>query len=540
VADSATNIPAVKGSVPSVPRDTEEGRAFLQARLMLINKIGFFITLFFAVVGLAARLALPFNDTSWPLFGVVMQLSGLVVHGSAWLITRRGRYSAGVLALIDSAAASFAALGVIMMCASIPPYGRPDLLAVYNVSQILGLRVAVVPSTVKRSVFITAIAQIMLATFSYLYYRAHSDFHPEFGPVTFAVMSLVFSLAMMAVAVVATWTIYGLRKKIRETAQLGQYTLEERIGQGGMGIVYRAHHAMLRRPTAVKLLLPDQAGEHNIRRFEREVQMTSMLTHPNTIAIYDFGRTPDGIFYYAMEYLEGIDLQNLIEHDGPQPEGRVIHVLEQVCGALGEAHGIGLIHRDIKPANIFLCERGGVADVAKILDFGLVKSMEQSADPGITAVGQIAGTPLYMPPEAMVAPERTDARSDLYGLAAVGYFLLTGTPVFEGRTVVEVGAQHLHSPPVRPSQRLGRPVSPDLEDALLACLEKDPAQRPADARTFAARLARCRSASAWSSDEGRAWWQQRGRDIHARAYRLDRSTSGPRELTIDVAARAGR
>jgi eukaryotic-like serine/threonine-protein kinase len=306
-----------------------------------------------------------------------------------------------------------------------------------------------------------------------------------------------------------------------------------------MGVVYRAHHALLKRPTAVKLLLPDHAGEHNIARFEREVQMTSVLTHPNTIAIYDFGRTPEGVFYYAMEYLEGIDLQNLVEHDGPQPEGRVIHVLQQVCGALGEAHGIGLIHRDIKPANIFLCERGGLADVAKVLDFGLVKSMDQSVAPALTAVDQITGTPLYMPPEAMVSPERTEARSDLYALAAVGYFLLTGTPVFEGRTVVEVGAQHLHSPPVRPSQRLGRPVSPDLEDALLAALEKDPGQRPADAKAFAARLARCRSGPTWSSDEGRVWWEQRGREVRARAHRPAQIAAGHRELTIDVAGRVG-
>jgi hypothetical protein len=529
----------VKRPVPSAPRNTEEGRAYLQARLALINKIGFFITLFFAVIGLAARAALPFNETSWPLSAVVMQLSGLVVHGSAWLATRRGRHSAGVLAAIDTAAASFASLALIMVCSTIPPFGRPDLLAVYNVSQILSLRVALVPSTVRRTVLITAIAQVMLAVFAYFYYRAHADFHPEFGPVTFATMSVVFSLAMMVVAIVATRTMYGLRKKIRETAQLGQYTLEERIGQGGMGVVYRAHHALLKRPTAVKLLLPDHAGEHNIARFEREVQMTSVLTHPNTIAIYDFGRTPEGVFYYAMEYLEGIDLQNLVEHDGPQPEGRVIHVLQQVCGALGEAHGIGLIHRDIKPANIFLCERGGLADVAKVLDFGLVKSMDQSVAPALTAVDQITGTPLYMPPEAMVSPERTEARSDLYALAAVGYFLLTGTPVFEGRTVVEVGAQHLHSPPVRPSQRLGRPVSPDLEDALLAALEKDPGQRPADAKAFAARLARCRSGPTWSSDEGRVWWEQRGREVRARAHRPAQIAAGHRELTIDVAGRVG-
>src|SRR6185503_3012449 len=211
--------------------------------------------------------------------------------------------------------------------------------------------------------------------------------------------------------------------EVRDARRLGRYTLLEKIGEGGMGAVYSVRHAMLRRPTAMKLLPPQKFGAQNVARFEREVQLTARLTHPNTIRIFDYGRTPDGIFYYAMEYLDGANLAEVIAEGGPMPAGRVIHILDQVAGALTEAHGIGLIHRDVKPANIILTEQGGVPDVAKILDFGLVKEMgETGADP-LTHADTLTGTPMYMSPEAIAAPDQVDARADLYALGAVGYYL---------------------------------------------------------------------------------------------------------------------
>src|SRR5262249_48078695 len=236
------------------------------------------------------------------------------------------------------------------------------------------------------------------------------------------------------------------------------------------------------------------------------VQITSQLNHPNTVAIYDYGRTPEGVFYYAMEYLDGIDLQSLIEQYGPQPVPRVIRILSQVCGSLYEAHSLGLVHRDIKPANIMLNRRGGEPDVVKVLDFGLVKALDDEKKAGMTQQNSLTGTPLYMSPEAIQLPNSVDARSDLYAVGAVGYFLLTGQAVFQAENVMELCQQHLSGIPVPPSQRTSTPIPSGLENALLSCLEKSRAKRPQTARDLAVRLSHCVEASQWSIEEADAWW----------------------------------
>ncbi len=288
---------------------------------------------------------------------------------------------------------------------------------------------------------------------------------------------------------------------------MGQYTLEEKVGEGGMGVVYRARHSRLKRPTAVKLLSPTKVGPQTVERFEREVQITARLTHPNTVAVFDYGRTLDGVFYYAMEYLEGLPLEKLVAEDGPQPPGRVVRILRQVAGALAEAHALGLVHRDIKPANVILCERGGMPDVAKVLDFGLVKDQALPEAAALTQSNVIIGTPLYMAPEALASPQRVGPRTDLYALGAVGYFLLTGSPVFTGNTV-EVLGHHLHTSPVRPSERLGRALPSHLEEVVLSCLEKDPDRRPRDARALDHAL-EAAGVEGWTDDDARAWWTAR-------------------------------
>jgi len=325
--------------------------------------------------------------------------------------------------------------------------------------------------------------------------------------------------------------IYGLRVEMREALRLGQYVLEEKIGEGGMGEVYRARHGMMRRPTALKLLRAGREREVDVARFEREVQLTARLTHPNTITIFDYGRTGDGVFYYAMELLDGANLQRIVEISGPQSESRVVRVLELACGALSEAHALGLIHRDIKPANIVLCTHGGEHDVVKVLDFGLVKELAVEGDASVTVASTLIGTPLYMAPEAIIDAGSADARSDLYALGAVAYFLLAGDEVFRGKTVVEVLSQHLHQEPAPLSER-GVTVSPELEAIVRACLAKKPADRPASALELRRRL-QALAIDAWDEDKARAWWLE-----HQPA--VDRAAKGSigRARTVDIDARS--
>jgi serine/threonine-protein kinase len=273
---------------------------------------------------------------------------------------------------------------------------------------------------------------------------------------------------------------------------------------------------MLRRGTAVKLLPPEKAGEQAVARFEREVQLTARLTHPNTVTVFDYGRTPEGVFYYAMELLDGASLEDVVALDGAQPPGRVIHILQQVAGALSEAHSINLIHRDVKPANIFLCEQGGEPDVPKVLDFGLVKEVSEGGGVGLTQADAITGTPLYMSPESIRAPGSMDGRSDLYALGAVGYYLLTGDHVFKGDTLVEVCGHHLHTTPQAPSERLGSTVPEDLEVLLLECLEKEPSKRPETAAALRRRLQRCRASGEWDGERARRWWRDNSAGIRKR------------------------
>jgi serine/threonine-protein kinase len=290
--------------------------------------------------------------------------------------------------------------------------------------------------------------------------------------------------------------------------KLGQYQIENKIGEGGNGTVFRARHALLRRPTALKLMHPAFASSDAARtRFEHEVRLTSALSHPNTIAIYDFGRTPDGTLYYAMELLEGMTLDRIVQIGGALPAGRVIHLLEQACGSLAEAHSKGLIHRDIKPSNLIACERGGLVDVLKVVDFGLVKEMAE-ADGNLTQANVLIGTPFFMAPETIRSAGAASPRSDLYALGAVAYYLLTGRHVFEGASAVEICAAHLSQQPVPPSAMSSVAVSADLESLILRCLAKDPNDRFASAAELRSALLACAAAGSWREEDARRWWAE--------------------------------
>ena len=543
--------PRQRFSFGTVPQTPEESRAFLQHRLALLGKWTFLLTLASFVVTSTVFLAIIHAmGVQWapePLGFIPLLIS--LKFAALWAVCghRRIALPHSLLLVIDAGMAFGLGAGFSLASSSVP-MPAPWLIAVVAFTQVAFMRTVFIPSTAARTAWISAVACAPVITAAYL----HAQWHPappldpalhlnpalHLSPALATGFATVFCAMSIVVAATASHLIYGLRQKAREAAQLGQYTLLEKIGEGGMGAVYKARHALLRRPTAIKLLLPGHTGERDLARFEQEVQLTSQLTHQNTIAIYDYGHTPDGVFYYAMEYLEGVTLEDLVEAEGHQPPGRVIHVLAQVCGALAEAHAIGLIHRDVKPANILLCERGGVCDVVKVVDFGLVKDMRGGGGPGLSVADTLTGTPFYLSPEAIRSPEGIDARADLYAVGAVGYFLLTGKVVFEGTSIIDVCSQHLHAAPVPPSERLGDPLPDDLSAVILRCLQKDRAARPMDALALRDALLRCRDAGSWAEEEARAWWElHRARTGEREDGPGERPAKGARQVSIDVRGR---
>jgi serine/threonine-protein kinase len=341
----------------------------------------------------------------------------------------------------------------------------------------------------------------------------------------FALLDMATLLSVgIAVAVFGSHRLQVLQAQAFEAQQLGQYRLGKRLGSGGMGEVYLAEHLLLRRPCAVKLIRPEQAGDPTtLQRFEREVQAMATLTHPNTVEIYDYGHADDGTFYYVMEYLPGQNLELLVSTYGPVPPARAIHLLLQVCKALREAHNVGLLHRDIKPSNIIACERGGVYDVAKLLDFGLVQEARVGKGDGrLTHHGTIIGSPPYMSPEQAAGKAELDAPSDIYSLGAVAYFLLTGQPPFVRETAMMMLMAHAYEP-VEPLQKLRPDVSADLQAIVLRCLEKDPCQRFPNAHSLEQALAACAAAEPWTEEQAALWWHDHSR-----------SASDPTEARQDI------
>jgi len=324
------------------------------------------------------------------------------------------------------------------------------------------------------------------------------------------------NLIAIGLAVVASQVVSGLGRKVERARRMGSYELVELLGRGGMGEVWRARHRMLARPAAIKLIRPEVLGttasqaEAMIRRFEREAQATALLSSPHTIELYDFGTTDQGVFYYVMELLAGVDLDTLIRSHGPLPPERVVYLLEQVCHSLADAHESGLVHRDIKPANIFVSRRGLDHDVAKVLDFGLVKADQPEGAEGVlsTRTDLTSGTPAFMAPETSTGKGPIDARVDLYALGCVGYWLVTGSLVFEAENAVQMMLQHVQAEPVPPSALTELPVPAELERLLLDCLAKDPDQRPASADEVRRRLAAIDLDEPWTSERARRWWER--------------------------------
>lgn len=490
-----------------VPANTGEAARDLQNRVARLAAAVFLMALVMGLASIATHVTTgnPGTETG----GVVHQLlhvAALTPAIAVWLRCRGRLMSTTVVETIDAGLTVVACLLYAMLGMSASSSLSVAFSVPLAMSYTLLGRSILVPSSFRRTLLISAAgAAPTIVYFKTAGVSAAFNQSPSNGRVFVLFGTLWCAFAVFAAAVNSR-QLYGLRARIREIGKLGQYTLEGKIGEGGMGTVYRATHAMLRRPAAIKLLAKDRASEKDQARFEREVQLTSTLTHPNTIDIFDYGRTADGVFYYVMEYLDGLDLERLVKGYGPLEPARVIHILVQVCGALGEAHALHLIHRDIKPANIVLTYRVDEPDVVKVVDFGLVKTL--AANGGESRTDAITGTPMYLSPEAITTPDAVDERTDIYALGAVAYFLLAGHAVFSGETVVDVLSRHMLQEPSPPSIHLPKPLPSDLEQIVLKCLAKDPAGRPPSASSLRASLLACEDASAYDRTAAFAWWRE--------------------------------
>jgi serine/threonine-protein kinase len=403
-----------------------------------------------------------------------------------------------------------------------------SLSDVYQVQQAMAAitvtvltRAVLVPSRPLRTLSITAFAFVPTIVGCIVHHHP-TDFVPgfslEYQKMHLVLNTVLWSILGTTLAAVTSRVIYGLRRQVAEVSELGQYILEEKIGTGGMGEVWRARHRLLIRPAAVKLIRQQALSamssdpEILLRRFEREARATAALKSPHTVQLYDFGATDDGTLYYVMELLDGVDLDTLVKRHGPLPAERVVHILRQVCFSLADAHVNGLVHRDIKPANVVVSRLGTTFDFAKVLDFGLVKlDSARRADRDavkLSAADKTSGTPGFMAPEVVLGVAETDHRVDLYALGCVAYWLLTGKLVFEGDSAMQVMVDHASKPAPRPSLRVELPIPAPLEDLVMECLEKEPSRRPPSAEVLSARLDAVPLTSAWTAERAERWWAE--------------------------------
>jgi serine/threonine-protein kinase len=375
----------------------------------------------------------------------------------------------------------------------------------------------------------TLVAMFVIPVASGLLLRFHPDVAPVVAQLAAAEESGSNILLLgvgAALALYGSYLLNGLRTELHAAKKLGQYQLGEKLGEGGMGEVYMAEHQLLKRPCALKLIRPDvNTNPIALARFEREVQSAAMLSHPNTIEIFDYGHADDGTFYYVMEYLPGLSVSDLVKQFGPMAPGRVVYLMRQVCGALAEAHRFGLVHRDLKPANILVAIQGGKCDIAKVLDFGLVKLTATPDAPQLTADYTVSGTPQYMSPEQATANRDVDGRADLYSLGAILYYMLIGRPPFEGTNPTELMIAHARDPVVPPSHHRGD-IPPDLEAVVVRCLAKKPQERYPDARALSMALAACACAGDWDDEKADEWW-------------VDQANSRVRATQVELVAAPG-
>jgi len=375
-----------------------------------------------------------------------------------------------------------AALGLVIHWDPLPQEW-PVSPTISWIGAVVLMSAAIVPNSPMKTLIASLIA-VSMNPLGMLIAKARGTW--DFGSLSNVLVMHYPDYLLVGVAVVISRVVTKLGQQVTKAREMGSYQLVTLLGKGGMGEVWRARHQMLAREAAIKLIQPDvlsRTGGNSVlirRRFEQEAKTTALLRSPHTVELYDFGVTKEGVFYYVMELLDGIDLETLVKKFGPLPPARVASILRQVCRSLADAHSHGMIHRDIKPTNIFLCRMGNEYDFAKVLDFGLVKVLDEH-ETQMTVEGATTGTPAYMAPEMALGSSPVDGRTDLYGLGCVAYWLITGTLVFEEKGATAMMLAHLQKVPVAPSKRTEIMVPASLDRAIMMCLAKDPAQRPAGA-----------------------------------------------------------
>ncbi len=505
-------VSGTSGSLPLTADRSfgEEERELLTGRCRLVFGLGVAISLTLILLsrGFINRPQLAANalESLETWFDAGHLLSFALAFGSLFIGTpsvRRLQVTAFAVLAVNIVLVVFS-MGVI----------RPDYPPELAIALLLFIPAAVIPWRVGYQVSLGTIGvatPALAQVFSYAFMPQAREYWAGIGGQAAFQNHLVVMgvglLILAATSVLVTRTLYSLRRKAHRARQLGNYTIERKMGRGGMGEVFVARHARMCRPSAVKVLRVSGSLDLDaLARFEREVQLSSSLTHPNTITIFDFGRAGQNTFYYAMEYLEGLDLQRLVKRFGPLGAERTIFLLTQVCGSLAEAHGRQIVHRDMKPANIFVTERGGLFDYVKVLDFGLAKHVDSGDGEGVTKAGLILGTPEYMAPEAIRDEGRVDTRADLYGLGAVAYFLLTGQPPFQCRTQLQTLVDQVRKPPVPPSEVTEIEIPVELESIVLKCLEKWPEERYQKVEEIDAALRSVPLEETWNLDQAREWW----------------------------------
>ena len=390
--------------------------------------------------------------------------------------------------------------------------------------------VLVVPASLGKTA-LAAISSVLMGPVAFLLYTAL--YHRPAPQLSAAAAVFIPHLVIALITVVLSRFVYSLGTDLSKARAVGGYELVERLGRGGMGEVWKAKHRMLARPAALKVIAPEvlEPGQPELttavlRRFEREAQATAALRSPNTVHVYDFGVTDNGSLYYAMELLDGLDLESLVEKYGPVPAERAIHFLLGITSSLEEAHSLGVIHRDIKPANIYACRQGVEHDFVKVLDFGLAR-FANTTSTRTTLDGITSGTPAYMAPEIAIGTVDVDARADIYALGCVAYWLVTGRLVFESDNAFSMVFNHVNTPPVPPSKRTEMAVPPELERLIMDCLEKDPNRRPSNVRVVARRLQAIASPDPWTRDRADRWWQTYRPDLAVNS--LDQAGAAARE-----------